>query len=540
MKEKIKGVVMFSGVWVMFVNLVILFVCELLAEGKWDGINSNLFGVVMIITGFEIIAIMIGNLVFHGCYGAREITIMSFAEGLWLRKKYDNNDLAAKFPRVSKELRADENKGNIILGEWQGHTIAKSLNQQSGHVGAMGSSGCGKSTNCIDPSILDIVEKNQNGDDSTFIAIDIKGELEAITEKVCKKNGMDCKYKVLNPEKPNSYGFNPYFMLNMVQNDDERLEIIEEIANILIPTNHDEKGNGFWLDGARSYLTGAMWFYYKYKRLGFIDTLKYIARQNPYTFAEQVQMVGDRYIDVYYASIYGYVEKREKTLNFFFNEVSRNIQLFGVNLAIESIFYKSDEMCITPMDLLNGTSIFLQFSETKMPIYNKACALIINMFIRYFTSIDESTTRIPNTAWLLDEFSQLPYMPAMDRCISTIRSKGVTLVFCLQEPENQLISKYGKESAKIFMQNITYNIIYGITGDSAEYYSKEVGEYDKRVKSYKKHNKSDVTISTRKERIMPAKEFRNLKDKKKAVLISPYGYGYIDVMPWYKNKKWNS
>ena len=96
MKEKIKNVVIFSGIWVFVVNFVIIFLVELIAEGKWDGINSNLSIFILLMSGFEIVAVMIGNLVFHGCYGTREITCMSFIEGLWLRKKYDNNDFLAK------------------------------------------------------------------------------------------------------------------------------------------------------------------------------------------------------------------------------------------------------------------------------------------------------------------------------------------------------------------------------------------------------------------------------------------------------------
>ena len=29
-----------------------------------------------------------------------------------------------------------------------------------------------------------------------------------------------------------------------------------------------------------------------------------------------------------------------------------------------------------------------------------------------------------------------------------------------------------------------------------------------------------------------------LKDRRKAVLLSPYGYNYIDAAPWYREKKW--
>ena len=84
-----------------------------------------------------------------------------------------------------------------------------------------------------------------------------------------------------------------------------------------------------------------------------------------------------------------------------------------------------------------------------------------------------------------------------------------------------------------------YNIVYGITGDSAEYYSREIGEYDRKVKGYTVGTDGKTTISTRRERILKPQEFRDLKDKEKAVLISPYGYSYIDVMPWYKDRKWN-
>jgi len=540
MKKMIYKFMIFSGSWIVVINFILLVCSDGYVGGKWKGLNKEYFAITILCCMIEMIIIIFGNCIFRYLYGTRELKIYSFMEGLALWKKYDWNDIKTIFPRVSYQVCEDSKKGNIIFGRWRGCVIAKPLNQQSGHVNVIASSGSGKTTKCIIPSIFNILSQNQKGDDSSFMAVDIKGELEAVTRNICGKKNIKCNYKVFNPNLKNCYGFNPYFILDGIEDNDDKIEVLEEIVGILIPISSQEKVNSFWLEGARAYLTGALWFYYEYKHLGFIDSIKNIARENPNDFATKVEMWNDRYIDIYYSDIYGYAKKREKALNYIFSEVKRNIQLFAVNRSIARVFSMPDEMCIRPEDLLTGTNIFLQFSEAKMPIYSKACGLIINMFIRYFTAIDESTQKIPNTAWLLDEFAQLPYMPAMDRCVSTIRSKGVTLVFCFQEPENQLREKYGRESAKIFMQNCTYNIIYGITGDSAEYFSREIGEYDRKVKSYTTGEKGKETISTRKERILSPQHFRDLKNKAKAVLISPYGYAYIDAMPWYQDKKWNS
>lgn len=536
--RRISKLMMWTGLWCPVLNIMIVILMETTKKGEWDGISREEFFLAVYLGIGEALFVIVGNLIFHYFYGSRDITLLSFAEGLLLRKKYDNNDLKTIFPDVNNNLKVKSGGGNIVFGKWHGRTIGKPLDQQSGHVNVIAATGGGKTTNCIFPTIFNILEANNAGSCSSFLAVDIKGELEAITKKVSHKNSLPCTYKVFNPEREDTYGFNPYFILRDIENNDEKIEIFEEIASILIPMNNDEKGNSFWIEGGRSYLTGALWYYYDYEHLGFIESLKNIAKTDPYDFALIMKGWQDRYIDVYYSDIYPYAEKREKTLSFFFSEVKRNIQLFGVNHAIAEAFSKRDEHCIEPEDLLQGINIFLQISEMKMPIYNKACALIINMFVRYFVGLHETESKLPDTAWLLDEFAQLPYMPSMDRCVSTVRSKGVTLVFCLQEPENQLRGKYGAESAKVFMQNCTYNIIYTLTGESAEYFSKDIGEYDKITKSYSKGKSESVTISTRKERIFPAQEFRKLKDKRKAVLLSPYGYNYIDTAPWYREKKW--
>lgn len=539
MKQVIKKIIIYSGVWIGVINLILLVCSDGFKNGRWVGINRKLFAITILCCVIEMSIIVFGNCVFRYLYGTREMKIYTFIEGLALWKKYDWNDIKTIFPRVSYEVYEDRKKGCIIFGRWRGGVVAKPLNQQSGHVNVIASSGSGKTTKCIIPSIFNILSKNQKGDNSSFLAVDIKGELEAVTRNICRKKKIPCNYKVFNPSLKNCQGFNPYFILEGIEDNDDKTEILEEIAGILIPITSQDKINSFWLEGARAYLTGALWFYYEYKHLGFIESIKNIVRENPNDFAMKVQMWSDRYIDIYYSDIYGYAKGSEKALKYIFSEVKRNIQLFAVNRSIARAFSMPDDNCIRPEDLLNGINIFLQFSEAKMPIYSKACGLIINMFVRYFTGIDESTQKIPNTAWLLDEFAQLPYMPAMDSCVSTIRSKGVTLVFCFQEPENQLKEKYGIESAKVFMQNCTYNIIYGITGDSAEYFSREVGEYDRKVKSYTTGEGGKETISTRKERILSPQHFRDLKNKAKAVLISPYGYAYIDAMPWYEDRKWN-
>lgn len=538
MKHLISKCIFFSGIWVLLINMILLVCSDGFENGKWTGVSKDFFAITLFCCIIEMIIIIFGNCFFRYLYGTRELKIYSFMEGLVLWKKYDWNDIQNIFPRVSAKAWGDSKKGNIIFGKWRGNVLAKPLNQQSGHVNVIASSGGGKTTKCIIPSIFDILSKNQKGDNSSFMAVDLKGELEAITRNVCRKKKMKCNYKVFNPSFKNCYGFNPYFIFKGMEDNDEKIEILEEIVEMLIPITEGDKSNIFWLESARSYLTGALWFYYNYKHLGFIDSINHIAKENPYEFATKVEIWNDGYIDIFYSDIYAYAKKKEKALSYIYGEVHRNIEIFAINRSIARAFSQPDEYCITPEDLLNGTNIFLQFSEVRMPVLGKAYALIINMFVRYFTSIDESTQQIPNTAWLLDEFAQLPYMPSMDRCISTIRSKGVTLVFCLQEPESQLRAKYGKESAKIFMQNCTYNIIYGITGDSAEYFSREIGEYDRKVKSYTTGENGKVTISTRKERIFKPQQFRDLKDKEKAVLIGPYGYGYIDVTPWYKDKRW--
>lgn len=536
--RKINNLMIWTGLWCPVLNIIIVILIEIMKEDSWNGISREKFRLTVLLGIGEALFVVIGNLVFHYFYGSRDISLLAFIEGLLLCKKYDRNDIMNIFPRVSDNLKVKTGKGNIIFGKWHGRTIGKPLDQQSGHVNVIAATGGGKTTNCIFPTIFNILEANSMGSCASFLAVDIKGELEAITKNVSQKKNLPCTYKVFNPEREDTFGFNPYFILRGIDNSDEKVEIFEEISSILIPMNNDEKGNSFWIEGGRSYLTGALWYYYAYEHLGFIESLKKIAKTDPYDFALIVKGWEDRYIDVYYSDIYPYAEKREKTLSFFFSEVKRNIQLFSVNRAIAEAFSKREEHCIEPEDLLQGTNIFLQISEMKMPIYNKACALIINMFVRQFVGLHETECNLPDTAWLLDEFAQLPYMPSMDRCVSTVRSKGVTLVFCLQEPENQLRSKYGAESAKIFMQNCTYNIIYTLTGESAEYFSKDIGEYDKNTKSYSKGKNESVTISTRKERIFPAQEFRKLKDRRKAVLLSPYGYNYIDTAPWYREKKW--
>ena len=538
--KKVWEVIKIMGCWFP-VLLFIGYVClSALQNGEWGNLKYTTTNAVIALGILGMGIILFGNLFLLFLYGSKPIKLFSFCEGIQKWKQWSMNDIRNIFPYAKSEIIAKNKSSNIVFGRWNGREIGKAVNIQNGHVNCIGTTGSGKTTKCIIPTMLNLMEQQgKNGEGATFLAIDIKGELESIANKVSKKSCTPYKYKVFNPEKSDSFGFNPYFLMKEMESNDEKVEIIEEIVYILIPIVKEEKGNKFWLDGARSYLTGALWFYFQYEHLEFIDSIKRIGKEDPFAFIEQVKYWGDKYIDIYYSDMYGYAEKREKTISYFFSEVKRNIQLFAVNTAISEAFSKKDENCITPIDLLSGQNIFMQISEKKMPIYGKACAIIIDLFVKCFVGINESTTKIPNTVWLLDEFAQLPYMPSMDSCISTIRSKGVTLVFCLQEPEAQIKEKYGEAAARIFMQNCTYNIIYGTGGETAEYFSREIGEYYKKTKSYSEGKERTISVSEKRERILPAQELRYLSKNGKAVLLCPFGYYYINVKPWYRNKKWN-
>ena len=101
-------------------------------------------------------------------------------------------------PKLDNELLEKTPRG-VIFGKEQRGYIAKS-EDKDGHILVIGGAGSGKSSSIAIPSLISWKER--------VFAIDIKGEL---IKKTGHKRTLT---KVFNPNDPESYGYDPFYLIS--------------------------------------------------------------------------------------------------------------------------------------------------------------------------------------------------------------------------------------------------------------------------------------------------------------------------------------
>lgn len=134
------------------------------------------------------------------------------------------------------------------------------------------------------------------------------------------------------------------------------------------------------------------------------------------------------------------------------------------------------------------TVLFITMPEENSTRYFMVSLLIEELYRELLTIADRNNGHIPapegfrgdipRITFFLDEFGTLPKINKFELMMSAARSRGIFFVPILQGT-SQLERNYGKESAKIIMDNCKLTYFSGISSssDDAEVFSKLLGKY---------------------------------------------------------------
>jgi len=146
-----------------------------------------------------------------------------------------------RHPKPSKELLNVKRQG-FVFGEHRRFLRRPQYfckgESTDGHILIVGGAGAGKTSGLAIPSLL--------GWNSRIFAVDIKGELSAATA------GKPGQRKIFNPMRPDTCGFDPFYLLRHSDNPSQEAH---EIAAALVPEPTSVK-DPFWVRGAQNLLAG--------------------------------------------------------------------------------------------------------------------------------------------------------------------------------------------------------------------------------------------------------------------------------------------
>ena len=303
-----------------------------------------------------------------------------------------------------------------------------------------------------------------------------------------------------------------------------------EIAQAIVQKPQDVK-EPFWIDGAQNILTAAIIHFYN-AGLSFIQT---ITTMQATPIPQLIQLLSESPIPEARMFINQFIGMDMKTLTGIFAELSNKIMVFATDPDIRLCL--STERVLSPADLEDDYSVFIQLPEDKLEQWKGFQTLIVNQFMKHFERRDEEGAK--PVLFLLDEYPRLGKIETAITGLATLRSKKITICLIVQSLA-QLDAIYGKENRQVIADNCQYKAILSATdADTQEYFSRLVGTYEKGKKSTSANSDpfgmkptAGTSRTTEEKRMIKPEDFATLK---KIVLLTPFGFLQVDKTPYYED-----
>lgn len=444
---------------------------------------------------------------------------------------YKPKTYKAREKRTTEKITDKKAQSGVFFGIDNRGRKAYKTEEQEGHILIVGGSGSGKSTSVIIPSLRDYR--------NNIVAIDVKGELSKTVEEYGFRDGK--KQLIINPKNVNSAKYNPLWEISG-KSFQEKIKILNRIAYFIF--TESEGSDPFWTQAARMLFLGLMAYYAGYKNYEFTESIENILinlnQENIKSIVEEIQKeleIRPELLDII-KFLGQFCDMNAST----YTSITGNlaVKLHNLDNSRElknNVFTGNGEVVDFEELLKNETDIYLQIEEQDLSIYGDFVALFLGQLLDFFQERQEYNQEI---LILIDELPRLGKIEGLQNSLSTLRSKRISIV-CVIQSLAQLNKLYGKETAKIIIDNCQYLAILSATEkESAEYFACLVGKYDAKTETTTigKNNKKSVTRSLTEKFEFPPETLRVLPSKNRLILLNPEGQFLLNKQPFFKvNKK---
>lgn len=432
----------------------------------------------------------------------------------------------ADFSKKTDYLRylSPNNKGLLV----DGYSLKLSETMSFQNVCVIASPGAGKTTRYIIPNVLEKAKSR-----CSIVVNDPKGEVFENTSKYMEENG----YRVIliDPENiARSSSFNP---LLEVQNDIE----IEQIAEILIECGNPSKGDTFWNNGAKRFIS----LFLKCLRIASLDDKATFNLANLYlllqNFGEDGQAL-DSWIAINSVlpeepknpSLWNewkglLTGNKEGILSFVLNAITALKAMANRDLA--KITSRSDFELETIRS--RKTIIYFVTPPQHIEYYSFFTSLFFRSVFNTCMRQLPKSTDLP-VFILYDEFGHST-IPNFVSTANTIRGYRVSLSIVLQSIA-QLSARYGKDYAYSIQGGFSTYITYsGSDPETTQLFEKVMG----RVRERQKKDFDDVVDQYKEYNLMNANEVRTIKEDQALLVCTNNNPVLLNSKPYFANSKYS-
>lgn len=501
MQKQVKKIIIVSAIhltlWVMLSK--ILDSIGGIPTSATNTMTATCVGALWLVTVLAILFDIDGSMIWDALrYNKSLIQIADF------RRTADNYQLdISAYPKQSWR-----DTDGIILGQIDGRCIHRPTTAE-GNLALFALPGAGKTTAQIIPTALRF--------GGSVLAIDIKGDILRATKD-------HRKIKIFAPDDPStSCHFDPFANLQTMSHT-ERLNYIEQLANILIPSAGTGKDADYFVKGAKDFFCGVVaQMYDRDPAITFgdvISTLVYAKKGDGNTIVAKINANGSPDAKAYLAS---YHTSNERNVAGCYNHCVTALRPIAMLLPI----LNGDGDCISIDTLAAGYDVYIEIPQDKIAIYAPIVSLVVQAFLTAFMRRQDAADTNRPILFLLDEFAQLTLdFSTISTALSTLRSKNVSLFLAMQSVA-QLNNRYTPDKAREIIDTCAYvSVMSAQDPASREYFSKMIG--DKKVLRRHGDSSSEGT-----EPIVAPARLGNLNDQ---VLIYASGkYCFADKCYYFRD-----
>lgn len=395
------------------------------------------------------------------------------------------------------------------------------------HIAIIGPTGSGKTTSVFYPNLLQ--KESFSGGQSSIILTDPKGELFRDTSNFQKSLGREIV--MFSPLEPQfSFKYNPLsYCETSSEVSDLAMNILASGTKAMeITSGKTGGGSSEWLQMASPLLASAMLYAWHQPRG--LNTISNAIDLILDSTDEQLKEVlgNSKFRDVQTQfNIFNQASGSEKTASSIKITLSSNLQLYTEDFMRE---LTSDNTYDLKTLRNKPTALYITYPE-------RHSAKIAPLLCVFFTQLINELMKDENLKgnylpiyFMFDEFANIGQIPNFATLASTVRSRKMSFLCCLQS-KNQLKNLYGNYDEDI-LANLKTKCVFGALQDIAttEYVSKLCGEVEIKTQSTsEREGKSDLgyNYSTTKKLLLTPDEVRRI-EKDNILLLVQNCKPYLD------------
>ncbi len=433
--------------------------------------------------------------------------------------------LAAQTPSIPKQWKSLLPTSSIIIGKTDNrHYFAVPEKDNLLNVLLLGGSGSGKTSGPLACTILqNAKDRIEHPEDTiTYMCVDLKGEIHRLIP--------DSLYVKIDPtDRYHSVGWNPYWRLTSVDkpSDDLKIEVFSGISKSLIPVSDK---NRYFSDNATIMLSGFLAFGFEHKETMVDTILKLLTSDVPTLLAETCKSLDPDSVAGFF------LKKFSGKSSEGFEDVCSTMTTSLSCFSLQEVQYvlRDNPLMIGP-DKVRETNVFLAVPDNLMtesqfaPIFR----MILEQQMTYLTMQLPVGNAHP-VGILIDEFYAIGALSIIKHQLSICRGYGVFIFLCTQSIAG-IEEHYGKEGARIIMENCRVKIILELTdSNSAAAAVDWCGTYQERMVSRNNRHNSGLTVTWQQKNVFDKSDFTNLVARQRIIVITPTGMNQIQKLQWFK------